>query len=154
MTTRNSMSPRRSMARVGAAVAAGALGVLGVVVAAPAGAQPATAPPIPRGMPMVVSDVLQPGDPGFWDPAVNGTRVLTPVEPGVEVACATGFHPVISCSTLDMRDLTSPQRSLQFVDVPTLGGPPLRMWFDYPRWGDGSTGAVNERIIGWWTEQR
>ncbi|HHU11265.1 MAG TPA: hypothetical protein GXZ60_14830, partial [Intrasporangiaceae bacterium] len=123
------------------------------VGATPAGAQPATAPPIPRGMPMVVSDVLGPGDPGFWDPAVSGTRVLTPVEPGVEVACATGFDPVISCSTLDMRDLTSPQRSLQFVDGPTLGGPPLRMWFDYPRWGDGSTAAVNERVIGWWMQR-
>lgn len=96
---------------------------------------------------MVVDDVLQPEDPGFWDHAVSGTRVLTPVEPGVEVACATGFVPAISCSTLDMRDLTSPQRSLQFVDVPTLGGPPLRMWFDYPHGGDGSSAAVNERII-------
>lgn len=102
---------------------------------------------------MVVSDVLSPGHPGFWNPAISGTRVLTPVEPGVEVACATGFDPVISCSTLDMRDLSSPQRSLQFVDAPTLGGPPLRMWFDYPRWGDGSTAAVNERVIGWWMQR-
>lgn len=147
------MNPRRSMASTGAAIAAGALGVLGVVGAAPAGAQPVTAPPIPRGMPMVVSDVLQPGDPGFWNPALSGTRVLTPVEPGVEVACATGFVPVISCSTLDMRDLTSPQRSLQFVDVPTLGGPPLRLWFDHPRWGDGSTAELNERIIGLWMQR-
>lgn len=152
MMPRNPMSTRLSMTRVGAAVSAVALGALGVVGAAPADAQPATAPPIPRGMPMVVSDVLGPGDPGFWDPAISGTRVLTPVEPGVEVACATGFDPVISCSTLDMRDLTSPQRSLQFVDVPT-GGPPLRMWFDYPRWGDGSTAAVNERVIGWWMQR-
>lgn len=96
---------------------------------------------------MVVSDVLGPGDAGFWDPAVSGTRVWTPVEPGVEVACATGFAPVISCSTLDMRDLTSPQRSLQFVDLPTFSGPPLRVWFDYPRWGDGSTAEVNDRIM-------
>lgn len=131
------------------AVSVGALGILGAATAA---AQPA-APPIPRGMPMVVSDVMGPGDPGFWDPAVSGTRVLTPVEPGVRVACATGFEPVISCNTLDMRDLGSPQRQLGFVDVPTLGGP-LRVWFDYPRWGDGSTGEVNERIIGWWMERR
>ncbi len=102
---------------------------------------------------MVVSDVMGPGDPGFWDPAVVGTRVLTPVEPGVKVACATGFEPVISCSTLDMRELGSPQRTLQFIDVPTLGEP-LRIWFDYPRWGDGSTAAVNERIIGLWMERR
>ncbi|GAA4259557.1 hypothetical protein GCM10022294_00560 [Dietzia aurantiaca] len=102
---------------------------------------------------MVVSDVMGPGDPGFWDPAVVGTRVLTLVEPGVEVACATGFEPVISCSTLDMRELGSPQRTLQFIDVPTLGEP-LRIWFDYPRWGDGSTAAVNERIIGLWMERR
>lgn len=44
---------------------------------------------------MVVSDVLGPGDAGFWDPAFSGTRV----------------------------------------------------WFDYPRWGDGSTAGVNDRII-------
>lgn len=124
--------------------AASAMGVASVVGASAAGAQ--EAPPIPRGMPQVVTDVLGPQDAGFWDPAVAGTRVLTPVEPGVEVACATGFEPVISCSSLDMRTLGSPQRSLQFVDVPTLGGP-LRMWFDYPRWGDGSTGAVNARLI-------
>ncbi|WP_010540999.1 hypothetical protein [Dietzia alimentaria] len=146
MTTTDPMNARRLMMRVGTAVAASALGAICVVGAAPAGAQPA-APPIPRGMPMVVSDVLGPGDVGFWDPAVSGTRVWTPVAPGVEVACATGFTPVISCSTLDMRDLTSPQRSLQFVDLPTFSGPPLRMWFDYPRWGDGSTAEVNDRII-------
>ena len=152
MTERDPISARCSMMRVGTTVAAAALGAICVVGAAPAGAQPA-APPIPRGMPMVVSDVLGPGDAGFWDPAVGGTRVWTPVEPGVEVACATGFVPVISCSTLDMRDLTSPQRTLQFVDVPALGGAPLRVWFDYPRWGDGSTAAVNERLIGWWMQR-
>lgn len=137
---------RTSMATAAAAIAAGVAG--SVIGAAPATAQP-SAPPIPRGMPQVVTDVLGPRDPGFWNPAVNGTRVLTPVEPGVEVACATGFEPVISCSTLDMRDFT-PQRSLGFIDVPTIGGPALRMWFDYPRWGDGSTGDVNRRVIEWW----
>ena len=35
----------------------------------------------------------------------------------------------------------SPQRSLGFVDVPTLGGPPLRMWFDYPRWETARPGT-------------
>ncbi|MCD2263047.1 hypothetical protein K3888_10070 [Dietzia aurantiaca] len=135
-----------------AGAVAASVGALGVLGAAPVGAQPA-APPIPRGIPMVVSDVMGPGDPGFWDPAVVGTRVLTPVEPGVKVACATGFEPVLSCSTLDMRELGSPQRTLQFIDVPTLGEP-LRIWFDYPRWGDGSTAAVNERIIGLWMERR
>ncbi|MDN5722036.1 MAG: hypothetical protein L0H20_03390 [Corynebacterium sp.] len=123
----------------------------GVLGAASANAEPA-APPIPRGMPAVVDTVLGPDDPGFWDPAVDGTRVLTPVEPGVRVACATGFEPVISCSTLDMRDLTSPQRTLAFIDVPTLGGP-LRVWFDYPRWGGGSTAAVNEQLIERWQEK-
>lgn len=145
------MSRSRQIVAVTGAVAASA-GVLGVLGAAPAGAQSAD-PPIPRGMLMVISDVMGPGDPGFWDPAVSGTRVLTPVEPGARVACATGFEPVISCNTLDMRGRPSPQRELGFVDVPTLGGP-LRVWFDYPRWGDGSTAEVNERIIGWWMERR
>lgn len=120
---------------------AGAMSVLG---AGTATAQ--EVPPIPRGMQQVVTDILGPQDAGFWDPAVPGTRVLTPVGPGVSVACATGFEPVISCSTLDMFTQGAAQRSLQFVDVPTLGGP-LRMWFDYPRWGDGSTGAVNAKVI-------
>lgn len=124
--------------------AAGVLGAVGVLGAGTAAAQ--EGPPIPRGMPQIVTDVLGPQDAGFWDPAVPGTRVLTPVEPGVQVACATGFEPVISCSTLDMGTPGSAQRPLQFVDVPTLGGP-LRMWFDYPRWGDGSTGELNERLI-------
>ena len=141
----NALMPVRR--RLGGALAlAGALGALGV---APVGAEP-TAPPIPRGMPQVVDDVLGPQDPGFWNPAVPGTRVLTRVEPGVQVACATGFEPTISCSTLDMRDLRSPQRSLGFVDVPVIGGPSLRVWMDYPRWGDGSTGELTDRVIARW----
>lgn len=144
------MNTRRPLSFIGAALAAAC--TVGVLGAASASAQPADASNT-RGMPMVVSDVLGPGDPGFWDHAIDGTRVLTPVEPGVQVACATGFVPVISCSTLDMRDLSSPQRTLQFIDMPTLGGPPLRMWFDYPRWGDGSTAEVNERIIDRWMQR-
>lgn len=142
----------RQCAALAGAVCA-SVGALGVLGAASANAGPAT-PPIPRGMPAAVDDVLGPADPGFWDPAVDGTRILTPVEPGVRVACATGFEPVLSCSTLDMRDVTSPQRQLGFVDAPTLGGPALRLWFDYPRWGDGSTASANDRVIDWWEQRR
>lgn len=136
-------APRTSLSVLGAIIAAGVAG--GVLGAAPAGAQPA-APPIPRGMPQIVSDVLGPRDPGFWNPAVAGTRVLTPIEPGVEVACATGFDPVISCSRVKRSGLPA-QRQLGFVDVPTFSGPGIRVWFDYPRWGDGSTGEVNRRVL-------
>lgn len=72
----------------GVLAAAGAAAVLGAV---PAGADPA--PSVPRGYPVPVDDVLGPQDPGFWDPAVEGTRILTPVGPGVRVDCASGFEP-------------------------------------------------------------
>lgn len=49
-----------------------------------------------------------------------------------------------------MRDLSSPQRNLEFVDVPTFGGRPLRMRFDVPRWGGGPTAEVNTRISETW----
>lgn len=124
---------------------AGAMGALGT---APAVAEPAS-PSIPLGMKMVVNDVLGPQDPGFWDPAVPGTRVWTPVAPGVVVACATGFVPVISCATSDAR---TPQRTLLFVDVPVPGGP-LRVWFDVPQptdlyeWNNGSVGDLLMRFL-------
>lgn len=109
--------------RLGAvAAAAGAATVLGAIPAA-------AAPPIPRGMPQVVTDVLGPQDPGFLDPAVGGTRVLTPVKPGEIIACATGFTPTISCSILNRADVGSPQRPMVPVDVPTVGGP-VRVWIN------------------------
>lgn len=109
----------------------------------------------PRGMPRIVSDVLGPGDPAFWNPAISGTRVLTPIEPGAEVACATGFVPVISCHTGGRSPSGPAQRSLAFIDVPVIGRPPLRIWVDLPRWGDGSTGEgriaeLTEEVIVWW----
>ena len=100
----------------------------------------------PKGMPMVVDNVLQPSNPDFWNPGAEGTRVLTPLEDSDQVACSAGFTPPISCSTLNMSDLSSPQRVLEHVDIPTLGGP-IRVCIDVPRWGDGSTGELNERIV-------
>ncbi|WP_072691355.1 hypothetical protein [Rhodococcus marinonascens] len=114
-------------------------GVTVLLGSAPVGAEPAT-PSIPRGMLRIVDDVLGPQNPGFWNPEVSGTRVLTPVEPGVIVACASGFEPTISCSTIDRREL-SPQRRLVFIDVPAIGEPPLRVWIDVlPRLDEGSLG--------------
>lgn len=137
--------PIPSRRRIGVVLAlAGATVLLG---AAPAGAEPAT-PSIPRGMLRVVDDVLGPQDPGFWNPAVPGTRVLTPVEPGVRVYCASGFEPTPGCSTLDMRDWSSPQRNLVFVDVPVIGRPPLRVWMDVlPRLDEGSLGQLTEHLF-------
>lgn len=137
--------PIPSIRRIGVVLAlAGATVVLG---SAPAGAEPAT-PSIPRGYPHIVNHVLGPQDPGFWNPEVPGTRVLTPVEPGVIVACASGFEPTPGCSTLDMRDWSSPQRTLVFVDVPMMGRPPLRVWMDVlPRLDEGSLGQLAERLL-------
>ncbi|MFC9516895.1 hypothetical protein ACFTSD_14285 [Nocardiaceae bacterium NPDC056970] len=114
--------------------------------AAPVGAEPAN-PPVPRGYPQIVNDVLGPQDPGFWNPDVPGTRILTPVEPGVRVYCASGFEPTPGCSTIDMRD-SSPQWPLVFVDVPMFGRPPLRVWMDViPRFNEGSSGQLLEHIF-------
>ncbi|WP_433607935.1 hypothetical protein [Prescottella agglutinans] len=137
--------PIPSIRRTGVVLAlAGATVVLG---SAPAGAESAT-PSIPRGYPQIVDDVLGPQDPGFWNPEVPGTRVLTPVEPGVRVYCASGFEPTPGCSTLDMRDWSSPQRDLVFVDVPMIGRPPLRVWMDVlPRLDEGSLGQLAERLL-------
>ncbi len=137
--------PIPSIRRTGVVLAlAGATVALG---SAPAGAEPAT-PSIPRGYPQIVDDVLGPQDPGFWNPEVPGTRVLTPVEPGVRVYCASGFEPTPGCSTLDMRDWSSPQRDLVFVDVPMIGRPPLRVWMDVlPRLDEGSLGQLAERLL-------
>ncbi|WP_430336237.1 hypothetical protein [Rhodococcus sp. ACT016] len=128
-------------------VVLGLAGVAVVLGAAPVAAEPAT-PAVPRGYPQIVNDVLGPQDPGFWNPDVRGTRVLTPVEPGVRVYCASGFEPTPGCSTLDMRDWSSPQRDLVFVDVPMIGRPPLRVWMDIiPRLDEGSLGQLTERLL-------
>ncbi|MDN5759670.1 MAG: hypothetical protein L0H59_14240 [Tomitella sp.] len=136
--------PNPSRRRIGVGLAlAGAAAVLG---AAPAGAEPA-GPSVPRGYPVIVDDVLGPHDPGFWNPAIPGTRILTPVEPGVRVYCASGIEPPPGCSTLDMRDWTSPQRSLVPVDVPMIGGPPLRVWADVlPRSDQGYLSALARHL--------
>ncbi|SDD25666.1 hypothetical protein [Rhodococcus tukisamuensis] len=137
--------PIPSGRRTGAFLALAAATVL--IGSAPAGAEPAT-PSIPRGSLVIVNDVLGPEDPGFWNPDVPGTRVLTPVEPGVEVLCASGFEPTPGCSTLDMRDWSSPQRDLVFVDVPVIGRPPLRVWMDIiPRLDEGPLGHLMERLF-------
>lgn len=137
--------PIPSGRRTGAALVLAAATVL--IGAAPAGADPAT-PPIPRGSLVFVHDVLGPQDAGFWNPDVRGTRVLTPVEPGVSVVCTSGFEPVPGCSTLDMRDWSSPQRSLVFVDVPVIGRPPLRVWMDIlPRLDEGALGQLTEHLF-------
>lgn len=150
--------PRFACRRLGLAVAlAGAVGALGTATAAAdpdAAGLPAAAPPVPRGMPQVISDVLGPEDPAFWNPAIPGTRVLTPLEPRAEVICATGFVPVISCSTVNRWDFDSRQRSLEFVDLPVIGGPPLRVWFEVPRLGDGSTREPVHRAVTWWLTDR
>lgn len=117
------------------------------LASAPAGAGPAT-PSIPRGSLVTVNDVLGPQDPGFWNPDVRGTRVLTPVEPGVRVYCASGFEPTPGCSTLDMRDWSSPQRDLAFVDVPMIGRPPLRVWMDVlPRLDEDTLGQLMDHLF-------
>lgn len=137
--------PIPSRRRLGVVVAlAGATVLIG---SAPAGAEPAS-PSIPRGSFVVINDVLGPQDPGFWNPDVPATRILTPVDPGVSVYCASGFEPTPGCSTLDMRDWSSPQRSLVFVDVPVIGRPPVRVWMDVlPRLDEGSLGQLMERLF-------
>ncbi|MBB1023693.1 MULTISPECIES: hypothetical protein [unclassified Dietzia] len=150
-------SPTRRRLGLALAVAAAAT-ALGPTTATAAPANPGDVAPgleIPRGMPQIVSDVLGPDDPAFWNPAISGTRVLTPIEPGAEVACATGFVPVISCSTGGRSPYGPGQRTLEFVDVPVIGGAPLRIWVDLPRWGDGSTGEgriaeLTQEAIVWW----
>ncbi|GAB2655887.1 hypothetical protein ABI214_08125 [Prescottella soli] len=137
--------PIPSGRRTGVVLALAAATVL--IGSAPAGAEPAN-PSTPRGYPQAVDDVLGPQDPGFWNPDVPGTRVLTPVEPGVRVYCANRFEPTPGCSTLDMRDFSSPQRPLVFVDVPVIGWPPLRVWTDVlPRLDEGSLGQLMERFF-------
>ena len=81
--------PIPSARHTGTALALAAATVL--IGSAPAGADPAN-PSIPRGPLVFVNDVLGPQDLGFWNPDVPGTRVLTPVEPGVSVVCTSGFE--------------------------------------------------------------
>lgn len=144
---------------------AGSVSVVGtaVAVAAPAAvATPAAATPITdatRGLPQVVNDVLGPADPAFWNPAVPGTRVLTPVDPHDDVICLTGFVPVINCWTKEREGLTATMRPLAHIDVLVGSGAPMRIWVDLPRWGDGSTGEGSIRqlsndVVVWWLTGR
>ena len=72
-------------------IAVASAGAAGLLASAAAVAAPVTAAaPMPgpaRGLPQAVNDVLGPADPAFWNPAVPGTRVLTPVGPRDEVIC-------------------------------------------------------------------
>jgi len=125
------------------------------VGAAPAGAAPVSPAPATRGLPETVTDVLGPADPAFWNAAVPGTRIATPVDPRDEVICLMGFVPKLNCWTSERDVLTATMRPLAHVDVPMIGGPPLRIWVDLPRWGDGSTGEDPIRewtndVILWW----
>ena len=142
-------------------IAVASAGAAGLLASAAAVAAPVTAAaPMPspaRGLPEVVNDVLGPENPAFWNPAVPGTRVLTPVGPRDEVICLTGFVPVINCWTDSRHDLGSTPRPLAHVDVPVGSGAPMRLWVDLPRWGDGSTGEdpirklANEVVVWWLT---
>lgn len=149
------MSPARRRFSLALAIAA-ATTALG---SASAGAAPAEAPPAPapatRGLPESVTDVLGPADPAFWNAAVPGTRIVTPVDPRDEVICLTGFVPKLNCWTAERGVLAATMRPLAHVDVPMIGGPPLRIWVDLPRWGDGSTGEdpireLTNDVILWW----
>lgn len=156
LPTRQPLATRR---RLGLVLAiAGAASVLGT---ASAGADPAGAGPpaptreTPLGLPQTATDVLGPTDPAFFNPAVPGTRVLSPIAPRDEVICLAGFVPVINCWTNSRDDLGSTPRPLAHVDVPMIGAAPLRIWVDLPRWGDGSTGEGSTReltndVVVWW----
>lgn len=121
----------------------------------PADQGPAPTPRVPLGTPQIAGDVLGPADPAFWNPAVPGTRVLTPIEPHRQVSCLSGFVPVLNCWTINRFVLDPDHRPLAHVDVPMIGGAPLRIWVDLPRWGDGSTGEGRIReltndVVIWW----
>lgn len=152
------MSPARRRVSLALAIAA-ATTALGTATAgaAPAGDAPAAPAPAPaapaaatRGLPETVTDVLGPADPAFWNTAVPGTRILTPVDPRDDVICLTGFVPKLNCWTKERDVRAATMRPLAHVDVPMFGGPPLRIWMDLPRWGDGSTGE--EPISEWTTD--
>ena len=136
-------------------------GVAAALGTASASADPAAAGPaapaseIPLGTPQSVSDVLGPADPAFWNPAIPGTRVLTPIDPRDEVICLSGFVPALNCWTSNKDELASTPRPLAHVDIPMLGGARLRIWVDVPRWGDGVTGEGSTReltddVVIWW----
>ncbi|AWH93973.1 hypothetical protein [Dietzia lutea] len=145
------MCPARRRFNLALAIAAAST-VLGSAAAgaAPADAAPAAPAPATRGLPGSVTDVLGPADPAFWDAAVPGTRIATPVDPRDEVICLTGFVPKLNCWTKERDVLAATMRPLAHVDIPMIGGPPLRIWVDLPRWGDGSTGE--EPISEWTTD--
>ena len=134
---------------------AGAVSIVGTAAIAVAPAAAAPAPVAVRGLPEVANDVLGPADPEFWNPAYPGTRILTPVDPHDEVVCLTGFVPVLNCWTKNRHELAATPRPLAHVDVPMIGEPPLRIWVDLPRWGDGPTGEdpirqLTNDVVIWW----
>lgn len=67
--------------------------------------------------------------------------------------CLPGVVPALNCGTSERDVLASTMRPLAHVDLPMIGSPPLRIWVDLPRWGDGSTGespireATNDVIV-------
>lgn len=144
--------------RLGLALAiASAAAALGTASASADPANPVAAPvPAVRlGTPQIAGDVLGPADPEFWNPAAPGTRVLTPIEPHRQVSCLSGLVPVLNCWTINRYVLDPDHRPLAHVDVPVIGGPPLRIWVDLPRWGDGSTGEgstrnLSDAVVIWW----
>lgn len=152
---RNSPTRRRLGLAMAVAAAATALGTP-PALADPADAGPDT-PASPPGAltPEIMTDVLGPSDPAFWDPAAPGTRVLTPIEPHRQVSCLTGLVPLHVCWTVNRYQLVPEHRPLAHVDVPVIGGAPLRIWVDLPLWGDGSTGEgriaeLTQEVIVWW----
>lgn len=150
------MSPVRRRFSLACAITAAAT-TLGSASAgaAPADTAPAAPAPATRGLPETVTDVLGPADPAFWNAAVPGTRIVTPIDPRDEVICLTDFVPALNCWTSERDALTATMRPLAHVDIPMIGGSPLRIWVDLPRWGDGSTGAgpiraLTNEVILWW----
>lgn len=80
-----------------------------------------------------------------------------PTAPGwrrAEVICLPGVVPALNCGTSERDVLASTMRPLAHVDLPMIGSPPLRIWVDLPRWGDGSTGEgpipeLTNNVIAW-----
>lgn len=61
-----------------------------------------------------------------------------------------GLMPTLNCWTAERDVLAATMRPLAHVDVPMLGGPPLRIRVDLPRWRDAST--AEDSIREWTTD--
>lgn len=61
--------------------------------------------------------VLGPSDPAFWNAAVPGTRILTPVDPRDDVICLTGFVPTLNCWAKERGVLAATMRPLAPVGL-------------------------------------